>query len=208
MMDFYMTPGSCSTSIHILLEELDLLFRVHIVNLLAGDAEKPAFLDLNPKGTIPVLVRDDGRPLCEVQSIAWWLGLAYPKASLLPDDPGQQAEALDVMSHVVGTIHLQGYTRIFTTDRYMLREDDRPTVETQGKRIVQTGLQVVARRLEAGGGGYLFGRFSVADAVLFYVEFWADRIDLTMPPACRDHFKLMLTRPKVRQVLAEEGYRY
>ena len=37
---FYMTPGSCSTGIHILLEECGLVFEAHIVNLLAGDQYK------------------------------------------------------------------------------------------------------------------------------------------------------------------------
>ena len=36
-MKFYMTPGSCSTGIHILLEELELVFEVYLVNLMAGD---------------------------------------------------------------------------------------------------------------------------------------------------------------------------
>ena len=42
-MKFYMTPGSCSTGIHILLEELELIFEVQIVNLLAGDQNTPAY---------------------------------------------------------------------------------------------------------------------------------------------------------------------
>ena len=36
-LKFYLTPGSCTTGIHILLEELELVFEVYIVNLLAGD---------------------------------------------------------------------------------------------------------------------------------------------------------------------------
>ncbi len=36
-MKLYLTPGSCSTGIHILMEELDLVFEEHIVNLMAGD---------------------------------------------------------------------------------------------------------------------------------------------------------------------------
>jgi glutathione S-transferase len=36
MLTFYMTPGSCTTGIHILLEELELVFSVELVNLLAG----------------------------------------------------------------------------------------------------------------------------------------------------------------------------
>ena len=59
-MKFYMTPGSCSTGIHILLEELELPFEVYIVNLPKGDHLKPEYLAINPKATIPALVRDDG----------------------------------------------------------------------------------------------------------------------------------------------------
>ena len=46
-----------------------------------------------------------------------------------------------------------------------------------------------------------------ADAALFYVEFWADKIGMDLPVNCRAHYELMRTRPAVRQVLAEEGYR-
>ena len=48
----YMTPGSCSTGIHILMEELDLAFEAYIVNLPAGDHRTPQYLAMNPKGTI------------------------------------------------------------------------------------------------------------------------------------------------------------
>jgi len=50
-------------------------------------------------------------------------------------------------------------------------------------------------------------RFSIADAALFYVEFWADKIKLDLPANCLAHYQRMLTRPAVRQVLLEEGYR-
>ena len=35
-MKLYLTPGSCSTVFYILLEELELVFEAHIVNLMAG----------------------------------------------------------------------------------------------------------------------------------------------------------------------------
>jgi glutathione S-transferase len=169
MMDFYMTPGSCSTGIHILLEELDLIFSAHIVNLPAGDSTKPEFLALNPKGSIPVLVRPDGVALTEFQAIAWWLALTYPKAKLLPEGADAQGEALDLLSFIVGTIHLQGFTRIFVPERTMFREDDRPRVEAQGKQIVLKGFSILEKRLEGSESGYLFGHFTIADAALFYV---------------------------------------
>lgn len=204
MLDFYMTPGSCSTGIHILLEELDLIFRAHVVNLPAGGADTPQFRAINPKGTIPVLVRPDGVALTEFQAIAWWLARTHPDADLLPADPDGESEVLDVLSHVVGTIHLQGFTRIFVPERYLFRDDDRARVAAQGRQIIAKGFQVLAERLT---GPWVRHHFTIADAALFYVAFWADRTDLPLPAPCRRHFEAMCARPKVRQVLLEEGYR-
>jgi glutathione S-transferase len=206
MMTFYMTPGSCSTGIHILLEELELIFSAHVLNLPAGDNHKPEFLAINPKGTIPVLLLDDGTALTDFLAIAWWLATSYPKAKLLPDSVKEQAESLNVINDIVNNIHMQGFTRLFTTERYIQRETDRSGVEAQGRILVKKGFNDIAHRLQ-NAQGYLFGRFTIADAALFYVEFWAQRIDLELPEACVKHLQLMQSRPVVQRVLAEEGYR-
>jgi glutathione S-transferase len=210
-LKFYMTPGSCSTGIHILLEEIGLVFEAHIVNLLAGDQRQPEFLALNPKGTIPVLVRDNsayegmGGPLADFEAIAWWLARTYPRRQLLPDTPEGEARVLEAMSHAVNTLHGQGFARIFTTDKFALRSEDHEAVQAQGREIVAQGFEWMAARL--AGRDYVAGeRFSIADAALFYVEFWADRTALPLPDACRAHYRRLLQRPAVRQVLMEEGY--
>ena len=53
---------------------------------------------------------------------------------------------------------------------------------------------------------YIADDFSIADAALFYVEFWADKINLGMPDNCLLHYRNMLKRPAVSRVLREEGY--
>ncbi|MGZ8270933.1 MAG: glutathione S-transferase family protein [Methylophilus sp.] len=204
-MKFYMTPGSCSTGIHILLEELELPFEVYLVNLMAGDQFKPEYLAINPKSTIPTLVRDDGSPITEFQAIAWWLARSHPKAKLLPDDIVSEARVLETLDYVVGTIHGQGYTRIFTTSNYSDNEAEHEQIKKRGYEIVEKGLAVMNDLLS--GKEYVVDRFSIADAALFYVEFWADKIKLDLPANCLAHYQHMLTRPTVRQVLLEEGYR-
>jgi len=203
-MKFYMTPGSCSTGIHILLEELELPFEAHIVNLPAGDHLKPEYRAINPKSTIPTLVRDDGAPLTEFQAIAWWLARKYPKARLLPGDPDGDARVIETMDYVVGTIHGQGYTRIFTTANFTPREADHEAVQARGREIVERGFAIVNDAL--AGQDYVVGQFSIADAALFYVEFWADKLKMKLPDNCRAHYQRMLSRPAVRRVLQEEGY--
>ncbi|MCB1957357.1 MAG: glutathione S-transferase N-terminal domain-containing protein [Rhodocyclaceae bacterium] len=206
-MRFYMTPGSCSTGIHILLEEQERVFEAYVLNLPAGDGRKPAYLALNPKGTVPTLVLDDGTVLTEFAAMAWWLAHSQHKRPLLPEAPQDMARALDIVSDVVGNIHGQGFTRIFTTDRYCLRDEDRDAVREQGRQLVLQGFARLATALERTDGPWCFDRFGAADAAVFYVEFWADRIGLPLPAACRRHFDAMCERPAVRRVLAEEGYR-
>ena len=53
----------------------------------------------------------------------------------------------------------------------------------------------------------MVGSFSIADAALFYVEFWADKLAIDLPENCRAHYQRMRARPVVQRVLREEGYR-
>jgi len=204
-MKFYMTPGSCSTGIHILLEELELPFEAHIVNLPAGDHLKPEYRAINPKSTIPTLVRDDGTPLTEFQAIAWWLARKYPKARLLPGDPDGDARVLETMDYAVGTIHGQGFTRIFTTTNFTPNQADHEAVQARGRDIVEKGFAIMNDAL--AGQDYVAGQFSIADAALFYVEFWADKIGIGLPEHCQAHYQRLRARPVVQRVLREEGYR-
>lgn len=203
-MKLYMTPGSCSTGIHILLEELDLVFEVYLVNLLNGDQYKPEYLAINPKASIPTLVREDGTSLTDFQAIAWWLARRYPKTGLLPNELEDEVKIIDVMNYVISNIHMQGFARIFTTDKFTSSASEYEWVKQQGRDIINKGFAVINGRLSAQG--YVIDTLSIADMALFYVEFWAVKTDIELPEACQRHYQLMLQRSSVRQVLYEEGY--
>lgn len=207
MITLYMTPGSCSTGIHILMEELELVFSAHVLNLPAGEGQTPEYLAINPKGTIPTLVLDDGTAITDFVAIAWWLAFQYPEKRLLPKALAEQAIALDRMNYLVNSLHGHGFTRIFTTERYLLREDDRATIERQGKTLVMKGFHQAAAWLESTEGALLYPTFSAVDTALFYNEFWAKRLGLKLPDACERHYRAMIKRPVVQRVLLEEGYR-
>jgi glutathione S-transferase len=200
-----MTPGSCTTGINILMEELGLVFEAQIVNLPAGDNDTPEYRALNPKGTIPTLLKDDGIAVTEFPAIATWLARKYPRRGLLPSDPDQEARVHEVMAYVVGTVHGQGFARIFTTDKFALRPEDHDAVKARGREIVDEAFAILDRQLD--GRDWVAEGFSIADAALFYVEFWADKTGIPLPGNCQAHYRRMLARPAVRQVLAEEGYR-
>jgi glutathione S-transferase len=203
-MKFYMTPGSCSTGIHILLEELELFFEAHLINLLAGDHYKPEYLAINPRGSVPALVKDDGTALTSFQSIALWLAEHHPKRMLMPTQEAERARVLSVLDYAVTVIHGEGFTRIFVSGQYAADPAEKREVTREGRALVERGFARLVDML--GPATYVSERFSVADAALFYVEFWADREGIPMPPRLARHYTAMLQRPAVRQVLGEEGY--
>lgn len=69
-----------------------------------------------------------------------------------------------------------------------------------------TGIHILLEECGLVFEAYVVNHFTIADAALFYVEFRADRIGIPLPENCAAHYRRMLTRSAVRQVLAEEGY--
>ena len=203
-MKLYMTPGSCSTGIHIILEELEEAFEAYIVNLPAGDQFKPDYVAINPKSTIPTLVRSDGSSLTEVPAIAYWLGRSRPRAALWPEDIEKSCRLIEAMAYVVGTIHGQGFARIFATHSFARSPLDHDSVRELGRDIVEKGFAILSEAL--GVKAYLAGEYSVGDPILFYVEFWADKTGMALPANLAAHYRRMLARPAVHRVLREEGY--
>jgi glutathione S-transferase len=105
----------------------------------------------------------------------------------------------------VGTIHMQGFARIFTTSTFTPDEAAFDAVRARGREIAVKGLGLMDKVLD--GKDYVAGTFSIADAALFYVEFWADKTGIELPPNCLAHYQRMRARPAVHRVLREEGYR-
>jgi glutathione S-transferase len=203
-MKLYMTPGSCSTGIHIILEELEEVFEAYVVNLPAGDHFKPGYVAINPKSTIPILVRPDGTSLTELQAIAYWLARTHPRARLWPEDLESETRLIEAMAYIVGTVHGQGFARIFATNSFARNAADHDSVRALGRDIIVKGFAILNGTL--GTRAYLADHFSVADPLLFYVEFWADKTGIALPDHLTAHYRRMLTRPAVQRVLREEGY--
>ncbi|NPC58548.1 glutathione S-transferase family protein [Caenimonas soli] len=59
--------------VRLLLSQLGLPYRRHILNLADGDARKREFIQLNPLARVPVLVADDGFVLTESNAILLYL---------------------------------------------------------------------------------------------------------------------------------------
>jgi GST-like protein len=60
MIDLYTWPTPNGHKIHIMLEETGTPYRVHAVDIGAGDQFKPEFLKISPYNILPAMVVRDG----------------------------------------------------------------------------------------------------------------------------------------------------
>ena len=193
-------PGACSVGIHVLLEELGAPYETERLNLREGEQRKPGYTSKNPKAKVPLLERDDGSVLSEYGAISHYLTAGTP---LAPAGREAEARAIEALDYIVGTIHMQGFARLFRSSNFTPNAADEAWVKAKGREIVEQGFTVIASTL--GARDYLFGAFSYVDCALFYVEFWAARAGLDLPPPLAAHLARMKARPAVVKVLAEEG---
>ncbi len=96
MIDLYAASTSNSQRVAIMLEECDIPYLVHRIDLAGGEQRGAAFLALNPAGAVPVIVDPagpNGRPLTLTQSGAILLYLAMKTGRFFPKDPALRALA-------------------------------------------------------------------------------------------------------------------
>jgi GST-like protein len=93
MIDLYFWPTSNNKKVTIMLHEVDLPYRLHLVNFIKGENYRPEFLALNPNAKTPTIVDLDGpggRPITLFESGAILLYLAEKTGKLVPRDPAQR----------------------------------------------------------------------------------------------------------------------
>lgn len=205
-MKLYYSPGACSFGIHILLEEIGKPYELALVALKEGAQHRPEYLAINPKAKVPALDRGDGgRVLTEWPVIAAWLARANPEARLMPEDPEGETRCREFLDYICGTVHPQGFTRQFRAANFTPREEDQPKVVEQGKALAAKYFDLIEKGWE-GGTWVMPQGYSVADAALFFVEYWAlRRSGMTLPPRLEAHCRAMLARPAVQRALTQEG---
>jgi glutathione S-transferase len=204
MMKLLYSPGECSVGIHIILEEIGKPYEIDRVSFAYKEQHLPDFKKINPKSKVPVLLRDDGSSLTEFPAIATWLATTNPAAGLIAPEAEGLARALEVMEYCTATIHMQGFTRAFHPERYVVLEADFPTVRARGREFLDKGFAIMDAQLSSKS--YILGDFTIADTALFYVEYWeSHRLKNKLPENLARHFKTMLSRPSVQKAFADEG---
>ena len=89
MIDLYTWPTPNGHKIHIMLEETGLPYRVHPIDIGAGDQFKPEFLKISPNNKMPAMIDSDGpdgEPISMFESGAMLLYLASKTGKFLPEN--------------------------------------------------------------------------------------------------------------------------
>src|SRR5262249_495065 len=98
MIDLYALTSPNVQKIFIALEELELPYNTHIVDVWKGDQFSAEFTKVNPNQKVPAIVDRDGpggRPYTVIESGAILLYLAEKTGKLLPTDPATRFDALE-----------------------------------------------------------------------------------------------------------------
>jgi glutathione S-transferase len=82
---FHHGSSVCAAKVRIVLQEKNVDFKPHYVDILTGEQFTPEYMKLNPKAVVPTLVHD-GRALVESTAICEYLDEVFPDPPLKPDN--------------------------------------------------------------------------------------------------------------------------
>src|SRR6478609_1374398 len=145
------------------LEELQIPYEAHTVNILKGDQFTDAYKSISPNSKIPAIVDlggPGGKPLALMESGAILIYLAEKAGRLLPTDPAQRFKCLQWLFFQVGHIgpmfgqfgHFFKYAREKCDHPYPLERYSNEAMRLLG--VLET---------ELSDKQYLIGDYTIAD---------------------------------------------
>jgi GSH-dependent disulfide-bond oxidoreductase len=198
MIDVHSWATPNGHKVHIMLEECGLPYRVHAVNIGAGDQFAPEFLAISPNNKIPAIVDSDGpdgAPISLFESGAILLYLAAKTGRFLPEGVRERYDVLQwLMFQMGGVGPMLGQThhfRIYAPEKigYAI---DRYTNEA--RRLYGVMDTRLAKSRYIGGATY-----SIADIAIFpWLRSWKNQgIDWADYPHLKGWFDEIAARPAV-----------
>ena len=158
MIDLYTaaTPNGWKASIT--LEELELPYEVHAIDLSSGEQKKPWFTAINPNGRIPAIVDRGNGDFAVFESGAIMIYLAEKAGRLLPTDEKGRSRVMQwLMFQMGGLGPMMGQANVF--NRYF--PEKIPAAIDRYLRESRRLFEVLDGHL--ADNEYLAGDYSIAD---------------------------------------------
>jgi glutathione S-transferase len=144
------------------------------------------------RGLFPVL-RVDGTPIHESLAICEYVAETFPQADLWPADIVRRAEARAISCEMLSGFgdlrremfcHLFGRVPSFTPS---------PAARADVGRV----FEILSEKLERSGGPFLFGHFTIADAMFYPLLTRFRTYTVAIPPALASYERAMDSQPAV-----------
>ena len=199
-MKLYYSPGACSLSPHIALQEAGLAYTPVLANTKSHKLQDGTdYYTINALGYVPVLELDNGERLREGPAIVQYIADQVPDKQLAPANGTLARYRLQEWLNFIGTELHKGFSPLFNP---ATPEDYKPMVR---ERLLQR-LQWVDSQL--AGKQYLMGdQFTVADGYLFTVTNWTQptNLDISGLANLAAYRERVGARPAVQAAMKAEG---
>lgn len=199
-MKLYFATGACSLAPHIVLKETGLPFEIERVELSTHKtAQGIDFYSINPKGSVPFLVLDNGESLSEGPVICQYLADKAQDTSLMPQ-AGTMARyrVMEWQNYITSELH-KSFSPLFNPEA---------SVETKALFANQLRKKFAWVSSQLANNSYLTGEnFTVADAYLFVVTSWSKYVNLDLSHCLelQAFLQRVAARPAVQAALKAEG---
>lgn len=200
MIEVYSWATPNGHKVHIMLEECGLPYRVHAVDIGAGDQFKPDFLAISPNNKIPAIIDPDGpegQPLSLFESGAILLYLAGKTGKLLPTSIRGKYEVLQwLMFQMGGVGPMLGQTHHFRIYAPEKLEYPINRYTNEARRLYGVMNKQLAKHKYIAGSEY-----SIADIAIFpWLRSWRNQgIDWNEYPHLKGWFDEIGGRPAVQR---------
>lgn len=201
MLKLYYSAGACALASHIALEEAGADYEIQHVDLRKGEQREPAFLAINPAGSTPALVTDEG-VLTENAVIMSHVAHTHPEAQLADHHAAFRFSKMQSLNGWLGSSLHPAIGRLLFS---------RPPLEGEARtaqlEVALGKFDLVEHHLMKGPWA-MGDRYTIADGYLSVFTRWARQaglLDSVRFPRLNDHLDLVQARPAVQRVLAAEG---
>ncbi|MPM57378.1 Glutathione S-transferase GST-6.0 [bioreactor metagenome] len=198
-MKLYYSPGACSLSPHIVLQEAGLKYEPVLASTKSHKLQDGTdYYTINPLGYVPLLELDDGRRLHEGPAIVQYIADQVPDKKLAPANGTWERYKLQEWLTFIGTEVHKSFTPLFGPNSDEVKNAARERILGRLKYV----------EAELAGKNYLLGdQFSVADAYLFTVTNWAalTGVDISGFANLNSYRERVGARPAVVEAMKAEG---
>ena len=200
MIEVYSWATPNGHKVHIMLEECGLPYRVHPVDIGAGQQFEPDFLAISPNNKIPAIKDSDGpdgQPMSLFESGAILLYLAGKTGRFLPNSTRGRYEVLQwLMFQMGGVGPMLGqahHFRIYAPEKIDYAVD---RYTNEAKRLYGVMDKQLAKQKYIAGSEY-----SIADIAIFpWLRSWKNQgIDWNDYPHLKGWFDEISARPAVQR---------